>query len=585
MPTTQRPNIVKHLTSTHGVFMNARIHALLVLSFGILNLVGIAIQKQSLFAPFPFSPPMSLTAACSFTLLGGALILNTYEFYRPAKLLCWLQLASLPSFWIMHISLEPTGDWHILPESSLLTLFTLTLFGVLLLNIRTLPQTRISLFDWLLTCYSSVPLLSLFAYIFDPAEMYKSYFCWVLPVPTAAALIVSFFAIVSQTNSKGAAGLLNRDSHYAQNFQRLFLLVLIVPLSVGSGLALAVDMGYLRAGFAAAIFCLFATLLIASVLANNAIVQESWLRKFIREQRKNSDLQNHISEVLEISPDAILLLNDQLDVLHANRGAATLFGWNQEDLQNINFGTLIPPQHFKRFERLVKRFFKSRRITLTASRPINAMIQNRTGEMVPISLNLSKRRVENTRHIVALMRNNTDVANKIYDLEQQLRIDSLTGAGSRAEFENYCQKLSRNQRKGDTLVAIFILDLDDFKAINDTYGHPTGDRVLQTFSHTTQNCLRNGDQLFRIGGEEFAIVANQIEASDANLLADRIRTIIKAKPMVAGPTNLYVTCSIGVWITSPADIEEAISEADKALYLAKRNGKDQVVVVGQAASV
>ncbi|MDZ7924724.1 MAG: sensor domain-containing diguanylate cyclase [Marinagarivorans sp.] len=561
--------------------MNARIHALLVMGFGILNLIGIAFGQQSLLTPFPFSPPMSLTAACSLSLLGGALVLNTYRLFRPAKLLCWLQLASLPSFWIVHVTLETAGDWHVLPESALLSLATFALFGVLLLNLRTLPQTHIALFDWLLTCFSCVPLLSIFAYIFDPAEMYKSYFYWVLPVPTAVALIVSFFALVSQTDSKGAAGILTRDSHYARNFQRLFLLVLVVPLSVGSGLALAVDMGYLRAGFAAAIFCLFATLLIASVLVNNAIVQESWLRRFIREQHKNSDLQNHISEVLEISPDAILLLNDQLDVLHANRGAATLFGWNQENLQNINFGTLIPPQHFKRFERLVKRFFKSRRLTLTASRPINAMVQNRLGELIPISLNLSKRRAENARHIVALMRNNTDVANKIYDLEQQLRIDTLTGAGSRAEFENYCQKLSRHQRKGDTLVAIFILDLDNFKHINDTYGHPAGDRVLQTFSHTTQNCLRNGDQLFRIGGEEFAIVANQIEATDANLLADRIRTIIKSKPMVAGPNNLYVTCSIGVCITAPANIEEAISEADKALYIAKRNGKDQVVVVGE----
>ena len=69
------------------------------------------------------------------------------------------------------------------------------------------------------------------------------------------------------------------------------------------------------------------------------------------------------------------------------------------------------------------------------------------------------------------------------------------------------------------------------------------------------------------------------DAAGALLLADRIRTIIKAKPMVVGPTNLYATCSIGVCLTQPKDISFALNEADKALYRAKRNGKDQVVTV------
>jgi diguanylate cyclase (GGDEF)-like protein len=123
-----------------------------------------------------------------------------------------------------------------------------------------------------------------------------------------------------------------------------------------------------------------------------------------------------------------------------------------------------------------------------------------------------------------------------------------------------------------------MLDIDNFKMINDTFGHPTGDRVLQTFSHTTQSCLREGDALFRIGGEEFAVVASNVDEAGAILLADRIRTIVKAKPMVAGPSNLYITCSIGVCLTDTDHIHRAIGHADKALYRAKRAGKDQVVV-------
>ena len=579
MTTKKDAYTVKGLDKTQGISINAKLAALLVTALGLVNLLAASNGHQALFNLFPFSPGMSLLASLSFFLLGTALTVELNGKQRLSKLLCWLQLSCIPVIAIIHYATPNNALFNLLPSSAALTSGTFGLLGFLVLTHRTLPLTHIGFYDWLITCFSAVPLLSIFAYIFDPIAMYESYSFCVLPLPTAAGLILSFFALVGQTYSKGAAGLLMRKTHYARNFQQLFLLVLIVPLSVGSSLALAVDMHYLRAGFAAAIFCLFATLLIASVLANNAIVQEVWLQKFIREQRKNTDLQNHISDVLEISSDAILLINENLDVLHANQGAAELFGWDKHALQNISFGTLLPQQHFVRFERLTQRFFKSRRLTLSRKKSINVVVQNRLGEPIAASLNLSKRRPEGARHIVAVLRNNTAITNKILDLEQQLRVDALTGAGSRTEFENHCNKLSRSQRKSESQVAILILDLDNFKAINDTYGHPTGDRVLQTFSRTTQNCLRNGDQLFRIGGEEFAIVATQIHEGEASLLADRIRTVIKAKPMVAGTTNLYATCSIGVCLTDPSNIAHAIAEADKALYRAKRNGKDLVVVV------
>ncbi|BCD97925.1 sensor domain-containing diguanylate cyclase [Marinagarivorans cellulosilyticus] len=559
--------------------LNATVATLLVLVLSGANLLSIAFGQQNALSPFPFSPPMSLLAAINLFLIGCALGCQLLQKLTLSRAFSILGLASIPACLIADQLSTSASYSNVLPSSILLTPITLAMIGVLVLTGRTLPQTHIILYDGLLTVFTLIPLLSIFSYIFDPVAMYSSYDQWVLPVPTAAALLLTFFALLSQTTSKGAAGLLTRNSHYARNFQWLFMLVLIVPLSIGSSLALAVDLGYLRAGFAAAIFCLFTTLLIATVLANNAIVQESWLKKFVREQRKNSQLQNHISEVLELSPDAILLLDQQLQVLHANHGAALLFGWNKEDLQNIGFGTLIPGEQFSRFERLIHQFFRSPRLSLRRSRPINILIQNRLGQKIPASLNLSKRQATGATHIVAVLRNNSDIANKIFDLEQQLKLDTLTGAGSRVEFENHCAKLSRSQRKDEKRIAVFILDIDNFKAINDTYGHPTGDRVLQTFSQTTQNCLRNGDKLFRIGGEEFAVVAADIDAAGALLLADRIRTIIKAKPMVVGPTNLYATCSIGVCLTQPKDISFALNEADKALYRAKRNGKDQVVAV------
>lgn len=551
----------------------------LVFILGACNLLGIFVGAQNAITLFPYSPSMSLNTSIGFIILAIALGFKKNNHANLSRLCVWLTIASIPICLLLN-NISHTTHFSIAPKAAILNSLSLILISFLILTNRTLTRTHIHSYDGVLTLYTLIPLLTLFSYIFDPSAMYTSYGDWVLPLPSAIGYLLLFHVLVSQTYSKGAAGLITSKSHYAKNFQRLFLLVLVIPLSIGSGLAFAVDFGYLRAGFGAAIFCLLSTLFIASVLANNAIIQSTWLKKLLREQQKNDDLQQHIGEILELSPDAILLLNDQLDVMHANKGAAQLFGWEQTALQHSNFGTLVPSEHYLRFERLFQRFFRSTRLSLTRNRPINVTITNRLGEKIPVSLNLSKRQEKGASHLVAVLRNNTDNASIISNLKQKIKIDDLTGAGSRSAFNEYCQKISRNQRKDEGLIAILIIDLDNFKAINDTYGHPTGDRALQTFGHTTQNCLRTSDKLFRIGGEEFAVIATQINIDEAQLLADRIRTIIKAKPMVAGPNKLYVTCSIGVCLCKPQDIEQSIHTADKALYQAKQQGKDRIITIG-----
>ncbi len=527
---------------------------------------------------FPLSPDMSALSCINFVLTGLALLANAHNAWwtcRFTLVVSWIHLlvmVTLPS--------HPLSHW-LLPEHLALTCITWGLLGILILSHKRLPQKYILLYDGLLTLYTLVPLLTLFAYIFDPMAMYEGYGHWVLPVPTALGFLLAFFAVVSHVESKGAAGLLTRQTHYARNFQWLFLLVLLVPLSLGSGLALAVEFEVLRAGFAAAIFCLVCTLFIASVLANNAIVQESWVKKLLATERQNSELRHLMSEVLELSSDAIVLIDAQLRILHSNQGASHLLGWPAEQLAGTDLTSLVTQSHSARLVRILLRFLRSRRLHL-AGRPLHIAIEHRDGHRIPVSFTLSKRHRHEARHMVAILRNAQDTATRIHSLEQQIKVDSLTGAGSRADFEHYCRKIARGQRKDEGGIAVLILDIDNFKQINDNYGHPVGDRVLQSFARTTQSCLRNGDRLFRIGGEEFVVIAHQIQPEDAELLADRIRTIIKAKPMASGnPSvfpqgNLFATCSIGVCYANSVAVEDAIQQADTALYEAKRQGKDRV---------
>ncbi|MTW15755.1 diguanylate cyclase [Rhodoplanes serenus] len=162
-------------------------------------------------------------------------------------------------------------------------------------------------------------------------------------------------------------------------------------------------------------------------------------------------------------------------------------------------------------------------------------------------------------------------------------VDPLTGvANRRAFFERGERMLRRLLAEGGT-AALLMLDLDQFKRINDTFGHQTGDRVLCAFCETTVRVLRSTDLLGRTGGEEFACLLPGATLTEAFAVAERIRTEFercRLAPLGAvGPAS---TVSVGVAVTSDAAIDLAalVATADKALYRAKANGRNRVETVG-----
>lgn len=150
--------------------------------------------------------------------------------------------------------------------------------------------------------------------------------------------------------------------------------------------------------------------------------------------------------------------------------------------------------------------------------------------------------------------------------------DSLTGLFNRRGFEGECQKLYtqiRGNRRGDPKRAsMLLLDLDKLKAINDTYGHPAGNIVIQKTAGTIVEQLREGDTVARIGGDELAVLLPDATAADALKIADKIRVAVK--------DDGDVTLSIGVAEIRPEYPEATVDYADLALYRAKENGRNQI---------
>jgi diguanylate cyclase (GGDEF)-like protein len=162
-------------------------------------------------------------------------------------------------------------------------------------------------------------------------------------------------------------------------------------------------------------------------------------------------------------------------------------------------------------------------------------------------------------------------------LDQSTR-DTLTGlANRRAVLEELQGRfdLSRRHRRP---LAILMCDLDHFKQINDTLGHGAGDLVLQEFGQRIRETLRTTDVAGRIGGEEFLVIAPETDLEGARLLAERLRLAAAGQPFQV-PRTLRVTCSLGVAQRTQEDRDAGalLARADRALYAAKRAGRNQVV--------
>ena len=158
--------------------------------------------------------------------------------------------------------------------------------------------------------------------------------------------------------------------------------------------------------------------------------------------------------------------------------------------------------------------------------------------------------------------------------------DELTGLYNRRYFDRHLNVMLSKAQEQDRDIALMILDIDHFKAVNDNHGHDVGDAVLREFAARLRRNIRGVDLACRFGGEEFVVLMPDTDTGQAEAVAERVRQSMVEKPFEVGPTRpLSVTVSAGVALKeSQADTPETlVKRADVALYRAKREGRNRVI--------
>ena len=157
--------------------------------------------------------------------------------------------------------------------------------------------------------------------------------------------------------------------------------------------------------------------------------------------------------------------------------------------------------------------------------------------------------------------------------------DSLTGLYNRSMSEEHLELAVLRARRSDGGAVFAMIDIDAFKGINDTYGHPTGDRVIVTLARLLQQRLRKTDIVGRYGGEEFAVVLPDTDLDAAREVLDRIRQSFAQVRHAYAKGEFSVTFSCGIAAYPRyGEISPLCDAADKALYRAKEGGRNRVVV-------
>jgi diguanylate cyclase (GGDEF)-like protein/PAS domain S-box-containing protein len=276
--------------------------------------------------------------------------------------------------------------------------------------------------------------------------------------------------------------------------------------------------------------------------------------------------------LFERANDAIVIFTLEPKFVDANQKALDLFGYSlSELLQMENAFPLVDPAQRDHLRLVIGRLKAGETLP-----PFERIFLHKDGHQ--IFTEASPALLSEDLAIV-IVRDITERKRLESELERLATTDPLTGALNRRELIRRAEiELERARRYGHPTSAI-ILDIDNFKTLNDTYGHPAGDKALVALAQLLTREIRAMDFAARYGGEEFMLILPETSLEKARSIAERIRRAVADMPVIADDQTIRFTISLGVTSSENVgqDFESLLKEADRLLYRAKQSGRNQVI--------
>lgn len=305
------------------------------------------------------------------------------------------------------------------------------------------------------------------------------------------------------------------------------------------------------------------------------INQDVTERKRIEGELRKS--AGEIEDLYDHAPCGYHSLDENGVFTRINHTELAWLGFSRDEvIGKVRFSDLLTPSSLQTFQENFPRFKKNGYV-----HDLEFELKRKDGSPLPVLVSATAIYDASGRYVMSrsTLFDLTDRKKLERELEQQARKDMLTGLNNRRHFFELAEQEFKRSRRHEKSFSLLMLDLDNFKSVNDTYGHHVGDAVLKKLGEVATHTLREIDIVGRLGGEEFACLLPESNAGQALEVAERLRQEVeKTAVRLDDGSFLRVTVSIGLagLQATDTDVDAILKRADTALYRAKRAGRNQV---------
>lgn len=308
------------------------------------------------------------------------------------------------------------------------------------------------------------------------------------------------------------------------------------------------------------------------VVAYLYLFQAAFSQAMIRPWQRLNRQHLREEQVLNAAPDGILLVSQTGQILLVNPAMEKLSGYAAKELLGKNVDIFLPPHLRQRHAASVRGFFTP---GARSMKGLELSLVRRDGETVPVSIALGLWVGEQENNAIAYIHDLRERKGFEASLRHRAAHDQLTGLPNRWLFNLQLNEALAQARRDDRYVAVLMLDLDDFKTVNDSFGHATGDTLLVQVASRLRATLRENDTLARFGGDEFAILIGDMQSTEeAIAFAEKLIAMMEETYLLHNQ-EVHASGSIGLafYPADAQDSEDLIAFADMAMYQAKRSAR------------